>query len=97
MTSDLKTKPKRMSIEVDYCTYETIKEIADKLQIDMADVLYNPITDHFLEDYYEDELREAEHIELDRDLVEEMWWEESRREVQHELWEEMRQERKLER
>ena len=89
-----KIKPKKMTIEVDYCTYETIKEIADKLQMDMADVLYNPITDHFLEDYYEQEIREAEAVERDRDMMEEMWWAEVKQETRHELWEEMNKERK---
>lgn len=85
-TLDLsKSKPKRMTIEVDYTTYQHIKEIADKIQIGMDDLLYNPISDGFLEDYYEQEIHDAEQVEHYHDLVEEMRWEEAYREAQKEL------------
>ena len=55
-----------MTIEVDYATYNRITNLAEKLNMDVADLLYNPITDGVLEDYYEDEIREQEEIERDR-------------------------------
>lgn len=85
-TLDLsKSKPKRMTIEVDYTTYQHIKKIADKIQIGMDDLLYNLIFDDVLEEYYEQEIRDAEAVERDADLVEEMRWEESYREAQREF------------
>ena len=54
------------TIEVDDCVYERLEKIADRLQLDVATILYNPITDNVLEDYYEEDLRARDEVERDR-------------------------------
>lgn len=55
------------TIEVDDYTYNKLKSIADKLQINISGVLSDPCHDGFFEDYYEEDIREQEEFEYKQD------------------------------
>lgn len=72
-----------MTIEISDSAYATLKVIADILQVEVGSLLDAPCGDGFFKDYYEDEIQEAKKRQ---GFVPE-----------EEFWEELRQERKLER
>ena len=55
------------TIEVDDYTYNKLKSIADKLQIDINGVLASPCHDGFFEDYYEEDIHAIEEFEYKQD------------------------------
>ena len=50
-----------MQIEIEYNTYDRIKKVADLLNESISTILFNPISDGMLEEYYKEEIEIEEN------------------------------------
>lgn len=61
------------TLEVDAKTYYHIVDIAEKLEIDVDDMLRDVISDGTLEKFYEADLHSIEQVEADREIARREW------------------------
>ena len=71
---------KTIEIKISDLAYEKLKWLSDKLQISMGDVIDNPLSDGFVNDYYEEEIKRIDEYEAREDRRQENFWLELREE-----------------
>ena len=71
---------KTIEIKISDLAYEKLKGLSDKLQISMGDVIDNPLSDGFVNDYYEEEIKRIDEYEASEDRRQENFWLELREE-----------------